>query len=299
MRFLFSLRSSASSAVRASALIWMLVWGTLPARGQSGQLPLEPLHDSGQGVTGVFEGWFKNPDGSVSLLFGYFNRNVKEELDIPIGPNNRIEPGGPDQGQPTHFLPRRQWGFFTITAPKNLGNTKLTWTLVANRQSTAIPINMDPLWEISPFLEVGMGNTPPVLRLEESGSSAQGPRGISMSLTTTVLKPLPLTVWVADDAKTFPGALSPKGPPVTVTWNKFRGPGVVTFANNAPPVEKTAGAAAFSGKATTSATFSEPGEYVLRVVANDWSGDGGRGFQCCWTNGQVKVSVKLEAAGGR
>ena len=51
-------------------------------------------------------------------------------------------------------------------------------------------------------------------------------------------------------------------------------------------------AAAFSGKAATTATFSQPGEYVLRVVANDWSGDGGRGFQCCWTNAQVKVQVK-------
>ena len=69
----------------------------------------------------------------------------------------------------------------------------------------------------------------------------------------------------------------------------------MTFANARPPIEtdgKGITAAAFSGKAMTTATFSEPGEYVLRVVANDWSGDGGRGFQCCWTNAQVKVSVK-------
>jgi hypothetical protein len=54
-----------------------------------------------------------------------------------------------------------------------------------------------------------------------------------------------------------------------------------------------------SGKATTTATFSEPGEYVLRVVANDWSGDGGRGFQCCWTNAMMKVSVKPGTTGSR
>jgi hypothetical protein len=75
----------------------------------------------------------------------------------------------------------------------------------------------------------------------------------------------------------------------------------VTFSNPSPPVEKEsvpgATATAASGKATTTATFSEPGEYVLRVVANDWSGDGGRGAQCCWTNGQVKVSVRAEAGG--
>ena len=42
-----------------------------------------------------------------------------QELDIPIGPNNRIEPGGPDMGQPTHFLPGRQWGMFTVPVPKD------------------------------------------------------------------------------------------------------------------------------------------------------------------------------------
>ena len=50
--------------------------------------------------------------------------------------------------------------------------------------------------------------------------------------------------------------------------------------------------AAFSGKATTNIRFSEPGDYVLHVTANDYSGEGGGGFQCCWTTGLVKVSVK-------
>src|ERR1041385_6466765 len=74
------------------------------------QLPLEPFRDSGASVTGALEGWFKNADGSYSLLVGYFNRNQKHTLDIPVGPNNHIDPGGPDQGQPTYFLPRRQIG---------------------------------------------------------------------------------------------------------------------------------------------------------------------------------------------
>jgi hypothetical protein len=30
------------------------------------------------------------------MWFGYMNRNYEEELDIPIGPDNRIEPTGPD-----------------------------------------------------------------------------------------------------------------------------------------------------------------------------------------------------------
>ena len=46
------------------------------------------------------------------------------------------------------------------------------------------------------------------------------------------------------------------------------------------------------GRATTTVTFSAQGDYVLRAQANDVSGDGGNGFQCCWTNALVKVAVK-------
>ena len=281
---------------------WTVVWAP-PSNGQSGQLPMEPLHSSGQSVTAAYEGWFKNPDGSFSMLFGYFNRNLKEELDIPIGDGNRIEPGPPDQGQPTHFLPRRQWGVFTLTVPQNFGTQKLTWTIVVNGQATAVSAHLGALWEISPFIEVGIGNTPPLISFEEGGPSVQGPQGMNAALETTLRNPVTLNLWVADDAKTFQGGKAPDTPPVTVTWSKYRGPGTVTFSNNKPAVEETPGkwkpTPAFSGKATTTATFSEPGDYVLRVVANDWSGDGGGGFQCCWTNGQVKVSVKPAPAGGR
>ena len=83
------------------------------------------------------------------VLVGYFNRNTKQELDIPIGPNNRIEPGGPDQGQPTHFLPGRQHGVFTLKAPADFANQKLTWTLVANGQTNTITLHMRPEWIVS------------------------------------------------------------------------------------------------------------------------------------------------------
>jgi hypothetical protein len=258
------------------------------------QLPLEPLHDSGQGVTPAYEGWFQNTDGSFSILFGYYNRNQKQDLDIPIGPNNRIDPGGPDRGQPTHFLPGRQWGLFTITVAKDFGKNKLTWTLIVNGQTTVIPASLDTLWELAPFKDA-TDNTPPVVSFE-GGASVQGPRPITASLTAMVANPLALKVAVSDDAKVVPGMQKPKSPPVTLTWSKFRGPGSVAFDNARPAVEKAddaaAGDAAFSGKATTLATFSEPGEYMLYLAANDWSGPGGRGFQCCWTNALVKVSVK-------
>ena len=171
---------------------------------------MEPAHDSGQSITGAFEGWFPNPDGTFSLLVGYFNRNLKEEFDIPVGPDNRVDPGGPDRGQPTHFLPRRQWGVFFVIVPKDFGTKKLTWTIVANHQSTVIPLSLDPLWEVSPFSEIGMGNTPPVIIFGEGGPSVQGPRPSSAALSATLANPLPLTVWVADDANTVPGMAKPR-----------------------------------------------------------------------------------------
>jgi hypothetical protein len=291
------MQAKGSAVLRLHVVMLLANWALV--LGQ--QLPMEPPHDSGQSITGAFEGWFGNSDGSYSLLLGYYNRNTKRELDIPIGANNRIEPGGPDQGQPTHFLTGRQWGVFTITVPKDFGTKKLTWTLVVNGQTNVIPMSLNPLWEVSPFIEAS-GNTPPFISFEEGKLGVQGPRGSSTTLTTTLPNPLALTVWVADDAKAPRSASQGlRVAPVTVSWSKFRGPGIVTFVNNRPTVEKTESkvtpAPAASGKATTTATFSEPGEYVLRVVANDASGDGGRGFQCCWTNAQVKVSVKRGADG--
>src|SRR5262245_60514625 len=104
------------------------------------------VRERGSSVTGAFEGWFYTPDGGQSLLVGYFNRNTKQELDIPVGPNNRIEPGGPDQGQPTHFLPGRQWGVFAIKLPKNFGARELTWTIVANGQTNVITMHTRADW---------------------------------------------------------------------------------------------------------------------------------------------------------
>ena len=122
--------------IRNAILVASLTTVLLPAQQQ---LRLEPPHDSGQSVTPAFEGWFANADGTYSILYGYFNRNMKQELDIPIGPDNKIEPAGPDRGQPTHFLTRRQWGIFTVTVPKDFGSQKVSWTISTNGVTTVIP----------------------------------------------------------------------------------------------------------------------------------------------------------------
>jgi hypothetical protein len=265
----------------------MFAWAQVP--------PAEPIPEPLNGVTGAFEGWFKNPDGSYSLLLGYFNRNLSEEVDIPIGPNNRIEPGGPDRGQPTHFMPGRAWGMFVVKVPSDFGDGKISWKLTVNGQMTVIPASLKTEYEVSPFMEAAVGNTPPVLRLEENGASVQGPLGLTTERKVKIGEPINLTVWATDDVKfTSPTGAKPKnlGPPVTLHWTKYRGPGVVRFKEDRPEVKPDVSKTeVFSGSATTTATFSEPGEYVLHVVANDYSGEGGIGFQCCWTTAQVKVSV--------
>jgi hypothetical protein len=260
---------------------------------------MEPPHNSGQSVTAAFEGWYSNPDGSANILIGYYNRNLTEVLDIPVGPDNHVDPDGPDRGQPTHFLPGRQWGRFTITIPKDFPpDRKITWTIVSNGKTTSIPVSLNPLWLISPFKDAS-GNTPPFIGFAEGGPFAQGPpRGIATTMTTSVHNPIPLPVWVADDANIPPAFASFAAfiPAVSVGWSEFRGPGGVKFESEKPRVEKLGfkppPGASFTGKATATATFTEPGEYVLEVVANDISGVGGGGFQCCWTTAQVKVTVK-------
>jgi hypothetical protein len=258
-------------------------------------LPLEPPHESGANITGAFEGWFKNPDGTFSLLLGYYNRNQRQEVDLPIGPNNRIEPGGPDRGQPTHFMPGRGWGMFAVKVPVDFGQNKITWTLIANGQTTTIPASLKPDYEISPFVEAAVGNTPPIVSFEENGPSVQGPLGLTVERTAKLGRPLPITVWVSDDAKfTSSSGARPRSqtPPVTLKWVRYRGPGAVIFTESEVEKIDRKNASAFNGKATTTVTFSAPGDYVLHVTANDYSGEGGAGFQCCWTTAQVKVSVR-------
>jgi hypothetical protein len=107
-----------------------------------------------------------------------------------------------------------------------------------------------------------------------------------------VSQPLALTLWATDDGVVDPDR-KPGDVPVTISWSKFRGPGAVTFSDPKPKVDKA------DGRASSTATFSAPGEYILRAQANDVSGEGGSGFQCCWTNAHVKVLVKPAPASAR
>ena len=264
-------------------------------------LPDQPHATSGDSVTPAYEGWFDSPDGSHHLLFGYYKRNSKQEFDIPVGPNNTITPGGPDRGQPTHFLTGRQWGVFIITLPKDSPATEnVTWTLTANGQQLAIPANRKPEYNIDPFEEAAVHNTPPAIRFDERGKVVQGPLATSFDRTISVGKPLELAVWATDDNKYTSGANAPRklGDPVRLTWAKYRGAGDVSFSKNHPKFQVVSGGIKLddpvSGTALTTAAFDRPGLYWLELTANDFSGVGGAasgGAACCWTTAILKVNV--------
>ena len=88
-------------------------------------------YQSGQNVSPAYEGWIQNEDGSKTMVFGYMNRNWSEELDVPIGKDNFLSPGPEDQGQPTHFRPRRNRFVFKVRVPADF-DEELVWTLTTD-----------------------------------------------------------------------------------------------------------------------------------------------------------------------
>jgi hypothetical protein len=259
---------------------------------------------SGQDVVPVYEGWERNPDGSFNMVFGYMNRNYEEQVDIPVGPNNKIEPGNPDQGQPAHFYPRRQEFVFKVKVPKDWGDKDLVWTLESRGKIEKAYGSLTPVWELGTLVyqENRRGaasltfpeepNKPP--SIEMVGSSAR---------TVRVGEPLALTVDVSDDGYPTPRPRRERpsrregnydaGPPpqypqspftqaivklepgvrLGVTWVLYRGPDSVAFnpmhvaivnSENSAPAPTT-----LEGRGTTHVTFSAPGTYLLRAYADD------------------------------
>ena len=174
-------------------------------RAPQGGVLAEPVVNSGGPIYAAFEGWGPLKDGSNALLLGYFNRNRTQLIDIPIGPENSIEPGGPDYGQPTHFLTGRQYGMFAIVVPKDFGTKRLTWTLVANGHKTNVSFWLNPPYWIDFFKNGANGNEPPRIKFSATGPEYIGPprEKFVQTLTATVGQPLALTAWAADQPPTI------------------------------------------------------------------------------------------------
>lgn len=227
----------------------------------------------GQDVMPAFEGWMPNADGTFSMWFGYMNRNYEEELDIPVGPDNNISLGGGadlrngDQGQPTHFYPRRQRMVFSVVVPKDWGSEKkVVWALTSHGKTNVAKAWLQPEWQIDKEVimqETGGGtdleNQPPVF------ISGSGPQTVALPNAVT------LTATAQDDGRPKPrvvrdiedvGAPAPSG--LFVRWIHYRGPAGVSFAS-----EAAARGYLKPVTCTTTASFRLPGVYILRAIASD------------------------------
>jgi hypothetical protein len=233
---------------------------------------------TGQNVVPVFEGWERNGDGSFTFVFGYLNRNYEQEVDIPVGPDNRFEPGDVDQNQPAHFYPRRQQYVFRVRVPKDWGKKDLVWTLTSQGKIEKAYASLMPTWEIDVGTyqqnrggpgELGEEDDPPSIRLEGAPQ-----RSVAAGA------PLALDAFVVDDGRPsnrpsqsgsnarVEGPLTQamvrldRGVRLGVIWVVYRGDAnAVTFEPRKIAV--------VDGKASTKVTFGAPGSYTLRAYADD------------------------------
>ena len=257
-----------------------------------GQNPLneDPLRPRGQNVIPIYDGWFENPEGSYTLCFGYFNMNTEQSLDIPLGPENRIEPSQYDGLQPTHFDPvpdpaltskyRHHWCVFSLTVPDDFGTEEIVWTLTSQGDELVVPGWLLPEYILDEPTSSGRDAAAPFLRLEEDGPELQGRRGLwAGPRTVRANEPLPLTAWIRHAE-----------PGTWLGWTKHQGPGEAMFSESEIRLD------AADGAPTTTVTFRQPGSYIVRVqVINDPESSRnptyGFEFHCCWTNGYVRVEV--------
>ncbi len=275
------------SLVPVVGRVWIL-GAPQDARAQAD--PSNFLFSAGQTVGPIFEGWWRNPDGSYGMYFGYINRNYVEEVHIPIGPNNRFTPAVPDRGQPTFFYPRVHRRLFSVTVPGDWGDKELVWHLTVRDETHRAVGWLQPEWEIAdpsgggPTASEGeVVNQPPTLVVD-------APRTITLPNT------LSLAVTVSDDGLPEPRERGSRGRNilptferdpdaptvpvnvpqlqasnrrrpsrieigrVTTTWTVWRGPVSVAVESDGEPQD---------GHAPLTATFTKPGEYLLRVQASD------------------------------
>ncbi len=240
-------------ALTTMGLAWPLAGGLRVVDAQT-----RFMYSSGQSVSPSYEGWWPNPDGSFTMFFGYMNSNWVEEFDVPIGPQNMIEPGGPDQGQPTHFYPRRNPFLFMVRVPADFGNRELMWTLVTSGRPERAYGSLKTDYQIDPQVistEVGgdfgslrdelRTNIPPELKVE-GGATRRVKVGEPLTLAAFAKDPDNIPARRAPPKPTGEGAPSisaaalyrppssivvSSGPGLRLSWIVYRGKaGAVTFS---------------------------------------------------------------------
>jgi hypothetical protein len=234
---------------------------------------------TGRSIVPYLEGWIKNPDETCDFVFGYFNRNTEEELAIAPGPQNSVMPDGPDRGQPTYFLTRRQPRIFRVRVAKDWGDRSITWSITANGVTEKVVSKLLPAEEINEHMMIANGNN--IMRFGEEDLNQPPAVQVAAIGDVTAGAAVTLSATVTDDGLPKPRAPSaprPTAPPsrfqsqrntttgntplgLRLTWLEYRGPAKVTFETN--PI-RVAG-----DKAVTTARFAAPGSYTLIAVAND------------------------------
>jgi len=160
-------------------------------------------YSRGQNVSPAYEGWEEAADGTRYFVFGYMNRNWQEEIDVPVGPDNSFNIGDADQGQPTHFLPRRNRFIFRVPVPKNFGDKdELVWTLTTQGKtekayaSLRLDYQIDDVVRASETGALGAGTSSPEIRANKPPKvEVQGRK----TLEAKVGEPVTLAAVVTDD----------------------------------------------------------------------------------------------------
>jgi len=211
-----------------------------------------------------------------------------------------------DMGQPTHFYPRRNPFLFTVDVPEDFGDREVVWTLRTHDHTARAYGTLKPDYRIDPQVistEVGgwfgslddrlRTNMAPDLRVEGEAYRTVG-----------VGQPLDLAA-IAEDPDNFPprsnrpvprtpeqlysppsSIVAISGPGLRFSWTVYRGPAQFVefdpvqfktytdtrvWANSpwSPPF--VIPEVPDDNRWVTEATFSQPGEYVLRGIASDGS----------------------------
>jgi len=162
-----------SQIVRAIALALLLS----PAIGAQ-----QLSYTKGQNISPAYEGWEIGTDGAKYFLFGYMNRNWEEEIDVPVGAENGFSLGGADQGQPTHFLPRRNRFVFRVKVPAGFTEKdELVWTLTTHGRTEKAYATLRPDYVVDDVVKASetgalgagtsspevRGNHPPTVHIKE------------------------------------------------------------------------------------------------------------------------------------
>lgn len=307
-------------SIITTALVGMCTLVALNVSAQSADnarfLSLAP--STGLPIIPIFEGWVANEDGSRTFSFGYINRNTKQSIDVPLGASNRIEPAKYDGIQPTHFPVGRGTGIFSITVPPEEAGSDVWWYITPAEGGEPLKVPgraANAAYELDFIRPRPQGALQPLAGFGTNGEQKAGLLAQVGEYNGTVKagEPVVLTVNVSDPSDrdpTDPRFVEPL--PVGVTFNKYQGPGEVTFSRHEstktptnpykegsrrfsfwqPPAVNEMEVEGGAGIGRIYAAFSEPGEYMIHTkVDNFRAPDSQDGDQCCWTNIIQKVTV--------